>query len=399
LLVNGAKAGFLDVFIVVNQPLKPEMMDQILEFFRLLFQSDSWPARWACGNWTGFHGWLYILSSFLISAAYLVIPFILYSFISRRKDTPFVKVFWLFILFILSCSLTHLFDGIIFWIPLYRVNAMLLLCTAVVSWFTVFALIKTLPQVFLLRTPAQSEQIIAERTFELNQSNLLLRKMNQDLDNYVYAASHDLKSPINNLEGLVGILLDDIADGKVPEKRIVDKIQQSVVRVQGTIKTLTEVISLEKNPYDDVELISITDVLNEIIFENEELINRFHLKINREIHHPEFEYSRNGFKSILYNLITNAAKYSSPERMPEASVRTFLDEETGRMVLEVVDNGLGIDLNRHQNRLFKMFKRLHDHVEGSGIGLYSIKQLIERKGGSLEVESQLNVGSTFRIRF
>jgi len=374
-------------------------MEQILEFFRLLFQSDSWPARWSCGNWTGFHGWLYILSSFLISAAYLAIPFILYSFISRRKDTPFVKVFWLFIIFILSCSLTHLLDGVIFWIPLYRLNALLLCFTALISWFTVFALIQTLPQVFLLRTPAQSEQIIAERTFELNQSNQLLRKMNQDLDNYVYAASHDLKSPINNLEGLVGILLDDIAEGKVPEKRIVDKIQQSVVRVQGTIKTLTEVISLEKNPYEDVELISIADVLNEITVENEELIMRFNLTIKQEIHHPEFEYSRSGFKSILYNLITNAAKYSSPERKPEACIRTFTNEETGKMILEVVDNGLGIDLIRHQNKLFKMFKRLHDHVEGSGIGLYSIKQLIERKGGSIEVESQLNEGSTFRIRF
>ncbi len=372
-------------------------MGQIIDFFLNLFGAESWPARWSCGNWTGFHGWLYIISSFLIASAYLLIPFILYKYIKLKAGIPFLRVIWLFIFFILSCSATHLFDGIIFWIPVYRINALILFITALFSWATVFALIRALPQVILLKTPRQSEAIIEERTFELNKSNQLLLKKNQELDNYVYAASHDLKSPINNLEGLVGILLDDIEEGKIPDKRIVEKIQHSVFRVQNTIMNLTEVIRLEKNPYDDLVEISFQDILDEILLENEELIQRFQTIIHVNFEEIEFVYSRNGFKSILYNLISNAIKYSSPERRSEVWIRTY--SEQSKLVLEVEDNGLGIDLNRHQNKLFKMFKRLHDHIEGTGIGLYSIKQLVERKGGSIEIESTINVGSTFRVRY
>lgn len=372
-------------------------MDQLFNFFLHLFGAESWPARWSCGYWTSFHGWLYIVSSFLIGIAYFLIPFILFKLIRQRKDLPFLNIFWLFILFILACGTTHIIDGIIFWIPVYRLSAFVLLITAITSWLTVWGLIRLIPQLLTLRTPAQSEGIIRQRTEELHQSNLALMKMNQDLDNYVYAASHDLKSPINNIEGLVGIVIEDIEQGKIPEKAVIEKIQQSVNRVQGTISNLTEVISAEKNPYDDIEEVQIRELLLEIYSENEALFKKYNAQMHEQLAEFTLIYSRSALKSVLYNLITNALKYSSPDRPCEVWVRSLIRD--GRFVLEVEDNGLGIDLGRYHNRLFKMFKRIHTHVEGSGIGLYSIKQLIERKGGTIEADSTPDKGTLFRVVF
>ena len=97
----------------------------------------------------------------------------------------------------------------------------------------------------------------------------------------------------------------------------------------------------------------------------------------------------------MYNLITNALKYRAHEHPPLVKVRS---EKKGRFLyLTVEDNGLGMDLERDGQKLFGMFKRIHDHVEGSGVGLHLIKKMIENSGGSIEVESKLGKGSVFTV--
>ncbi|RYZ96278.1 MAG: hypothetical protein EOP47_24175 [Sphingobacteriaceae bacterium] len=136
---------------------------QVQEFFTNIFNTDSWPARWHCGTWTDFHGWLYILSDIGIWAAYFAIPLLLIRMLMKRKDIPFHKIFGLFVAFILLCGLTHLFDAITFWWPAYRLNALLRFATAIVSITTVYALYKVLPLVFQLRTVAELEGEIEKR--------------------------------------------------------------------------------------------------------------------------------------------------------------------------------------------------------------------------------------------
>lgn len=138
-------------------------MEQISHFFQHLFDISSFPPRWFCGQWTGFHGWLYIVASLGIWAAYTSIPLWLAIFVTRRKDVPFLKIFWLFVAFILLCGITHLLDALTFWWPIYRVNAIVLMITAVVSLVTVLALIPVLPQAFALRSPAELEKEIKNK--------------------------------------------------------------------------------------------------------------------------------------------------------------------------------------------------------------------------------------------
>ncbi|MGB4397936.1 MAG: ATP-binding protein [Daejeonella sp.] len=133
------------------------------EFFTDIFSTQYWPARWNCGRWTDFHGWLYIISDLMIWAAYFAIPFLLFRLITKRTDFPFPKIFWLFIAFILLCGSTHLMDAVIFWWPAYRFSALLRFVTGTVSLFTVYALYRVLPMVMNLRTAAQVEAEAEQR--------------------------------------------------------------------------------------------------------------------------------------------------------------------------------------------------------------------------------------------
>ncbi|MEQ8909372.1 MAG: hypothetical protein RIC95_09280 [Vicingaceae bacterium] len=129
------------------------MGQQIVEFFRYMFDTSDWPPRWICGIWSDFHGWLYIGSDTAIWLAYFIIPVIIIWFIQRNPEIPFLPVFWLFGAFIVLCGTTHLMDAIIFWWPAYRLSAFLRFLTAIVSLTTVFALIRDLPK--LLRFNGQ----------------------------------------------------------------------------------------------------------------------------------------------------------------------------------------------------------------------------------------------------
>ncbi len=372
-------------------------MDQLIDFFSGLFSTELWPARWSCGTWTSFHGWLYVISSLLIASAYFLIPIFMARFMRHRKDLPFVRIFWLFILFILACGTTHLLDAVIFWYPMYRFSAVLLFITALVSWAALLSLRKVIPVAMELKSPQQLEKIIHKRTLQLRETNISLKRMNDDLDTYVYAASHDLKSPINNMEGLIAVIRDEIRAGKLPPEIILEKLDESVARVHSTISRLTDVVKLQKSPYDDIKDNDIRQLFHSVLTENAHLLEKNRATVKLETEMETLRYSTSGLKSILYNLIVNAVKYCHSERDCEVNVRFFI--EKNKVCLEVTDNGIGIDLDRFGDRIFGLFKRFHSHVEGSGIGLYSIRQLIIRKGGSISVTSQPNVGSCFKVIF
>lgn len=138
-------------------------MNQLIEFFEKLLNVDSWPARWHCGTWTAFHGWLYICSNVAIWAAYFAIPYFLIRFLKKKQNVPLKRVFWLFTIFILLCGLTHLMDATIFWWPNYRLSALLLFFTAIVSWLTVIAVYIFFPAALALKTPSEFETELDNR--------------------------------------------------------------------------------------------------------------------------------------------------------------------------------------------------------------------------------------------
>lgn len=373
-------------------------MDEIIYFFKHLFNTSDWNPRWQHGTWSQFHGWLYIIAELLIWASYFAIPFILYVFIhKRREDLPFVRIFWLFILFLLASGTSHLVDAMIFWYPAFRLNALVLTINAIIAIIAVRGMIKVLPAALSLHTPRQFEKIIKERTEDLEQSNLHLKKLNDDIDNFVYAASHNLKSPINNIEGLLHVLKEELVTPNAEIKGIIDRLDSSILRVKQSIDNITDIIKLQQNPYGIEEKLLFKDIINEVIQENSQIIRTSQGHIDLDLQQPEIYYSKPGLKSIIYNLISNSLKYNVPGKPPVIKIKTH--KEYVSIILEVSDNGLGIDMERNKDKLFNLFKRFHNHVEGTGIGLYMIKKLIEEKEGRIEVDSEVNKGTTFKITF
>lgn len=233
---------------------------------------------------------------------------------------------------------------------------------------------------------------LVEAKNDLKKSNSNLVMINQDLDNFIYAASHDLKSPINNLEGLI-LLFKTEANLDSAGHELLHNMDLSIVRLRKTITALTDVVRAEKSPLDDVSVNSFASILEEFKQENEYLLMEADVRIETDFRVREVTYSRNGLKSIIHNLLTNAVKYRSAERLCVISIKSY--SENDHVVLSVSDNGLGMDLERHGNKLFKMFHRLHDHVEGTGVGLYMIKRIVEKHGGNISVQSEINKGTEF----
>lgn len=155
-------------------------MQQIAYFFRNLFDTSDFPARWHCGRWSDFHGWLYIISNLMIWSAYFAIPLIIIRYITNKQNKVlFHPLYFLFAAFILACGTTHLLDAIIFWTPVYRISALVLLLTGIISWITVFYLIRILPTAFSLKSPKELQAEVDLRKVaeeELTQKNAMLEE-------------------------------------------------------------------------------------------------------------------------------------------------------------------------------------------------------------------------------
>jgi signal transduction histidine kinase len=135
----------------------------VVDFFSKLVDTDDFPARWHCGNWTDFHGWLYIISDLGIWAAYFALPVLLLRIMIKRKDVALNRMIFLFLAFVSLCGLTHLMDALIFWWPAYRLSALLRLATAIVSILAAYALSRAFPALLGLRSVRELKLEIAKR--------------------------------------------------------------------------------------------------------------------------------------------------------------------------------------------------------------------------------------------
>ena len=245
---------------------------------------------------------------------------------------------------------------------------------------------------------ASNEEISASNDDLINLNNQLLR-VNSDMDNFIYTASHDLKAPISNIEGLV-IALTRYLSKQSHENPVVFKllplIRASIERFKKTLLDLTEITKLQRLHEEEETAIDLEEIVDDIKLDLSPIINESNGQIKLELNDvKELKYSSKNLRSILYNLISNGLKYRSSDRDPIILITCQEDQDFS--VITVQDNGLGMDLEN--NSIFGMFKRLHNHVEGSGIGLYIVKKIIDNAGVKIEVESKVGEGSTFKLFF
>ncbi len=366
-------------------------------FFKLLDTSD-WPPRWHCGTWSPFHGWLYLGSDLVIWASYFAIPLLLIRLVRRRPDIPFPKLIWLFVAFIISCGTTHLIDAIGFWWPAYRLGALARFITGIVSIAAVYALYKLLPLILSLRTVEELEYEISQRKaaeLALNKSHQLLSESHQQLKSFTHILSHNIRNHASNLSLLADLIeTDTLTDDNVV---MFDKISRVSKSLNHTLNDLSEAIMIRENaiPKDKLSFSDITEKVMEVL---DYEISGKNVKISIDYAVDIVMFPRIYLESVIMNLISNAIKYGKPDGQTHVSLKTYYNEK-GETVFECSDNGLGIDLNLHGSKIFGLYKTFHNHSDAHGVGLFLVKTQIDSQGGNISVESEVGIGTTFKVEF
>ncbi|MEX2349830.1 MAG: ATP-binding protein, partial [Flavobacteriaceae bacterium] len=223
----------------------------------------------------------------------------------------------------------------------------------------------------------------------------VIEKINADHETFIYSVSHDFRGPLANLVSLADLLRSSLNDDVDEEiKEYVEMIEESALSLKDLITELADIAKVRTDVSDQSGLVTIEQILEDVKLTLKNQIYQSHAKITTNILVPEIQFSKKNLRSILYNLLNNAIKFSKPDITPEIFIKT---EEAGEFtLLSIGDNGIGIEPEKKEE-IFSKFTRLKPQIEGTGIGLFIINKMVANQGGIIEVESEVGRGTTFNI--
>jgi PAS domain S-box-containing protein len=236
-----------------------------------------------------------------------------------------------------------------------------------------------------------------EREKEREQLIRELTQNNKDLKQFSYITSHNLRAPLSNLTGLLN-LIEEIPIEDSELKEIINGFSKSTHLLNETINDLVKVIIIKDNPSIQKEKLLIKDVFENVFNQLSFLIsaNKPILKIDLEVE-TIFDINKSYLESIFLNLLTNAINYREPSRQLRISIATKVEDN--KLFMTFKDNGIGIDLEKNNDKIFGLYQRFHNYPESKGLGLYLVKSQVESMGGTISVDSNVGKGTTFTIVF
>lgn len=238
-----------------------------------------------------------------------------------------------------------------------------------------------------------TERKIAE--IELQQVTNELLTSNKELEQFAYITSHNLRSPIANLTGLVNVLkMNEFKEESI--NIVIDKIDQSIARMEETIRDLSDVLNIKRDSVAPRKYLLFDQLLRNTTTGIEKLIEESNASIIADFNSLQgMNYLSSHLESIFQNMLTNSIKYRKEGVPPIIKISSH--KKGNFACLTFSDNGMGIDLDRYHDRIFGLYQRFHDHVEGKGLGLYIINNQVKALSGYIEVDSKPGKGTTFRI--
>lgn len=236
---------------------------------------------------------------------------------------------------------------------------------------------------------------------KLLKSNKELLRINNDLDSFVYTASHDIRTPIANVEGLIYFLEDCVRENDCYNEEIstgFSMIKDSIYLFRDRIYSLSEIAKIQRNKPNDVEELDLNLILDHVLDSLFLELKESQAKISSNFSLcPSIIFSRHDLNLLFYQVLSNAIRFRHPERIPSINI------ESGRIgpkevMIKVADNGIGIE-EKDFTKLFQMFKKLKPSGKGEGLGLYMVKRVLENNDGTVEVQSFPDTGSVFYMKF
>jgi len=231
---------------------------------------------------------------------------------------------------------------------------------------------------------------------DLIRKNKALERSNRKLSDFAHITSHNLRAPLSNLNSLLHFYKesDDLAD----KEDLMDKFETVINNLNGTMNVLVEGLRANSEPAEEKESMTFEEIMDRTEQSISTHITESNAKITTDFTEvPTITYNRLYLESIFLNMLTNAIRYKSEKRNPSITVKSF--RKNNRTVLSFEDNGLGINMERHGDKLFGLNKTFHRHPDSKGIGLFMTRNQIEGMGGEISAVSAIEKGTTFSITF
>jgi signal transduction histidine kinase len=239
---------------------------------------------------------------------------------------------------------------------------------------------------------------VSQRTADLKDTNQELAENVQKLEQYAFMTAHNLRAPVARLLGLTQLLDMDPNVDKSEWINILSLVKEEGRSLDAVINDLNAILEIRKTKDHITKKVNLEEITDQVKRILKDSLEKNSVSLN--IDFSELGLLRTNptyIESILYNLVSNAIKYRDVERKPIISIKSY--QQGQHKVIEIADNGIGIDLEKYGDDLFGMYKRFHTHVDGKGLGLFLVKSQVEILGGKIEVNSKTGGGTTFKLFF
>lgn len=234
---------------------------------------------------------------------------------------------------------------------------------------------------------------VAAANKRLNEINTELREANQILDNFVHTIAHDLRTPVANL-----MMICQMSE-KAPDSekiKLFQKVRENINILDNTLKGLVQIIETQDQKEINRPGIDIIKIVEEVLANKSTQIKDQNAKVKIEKKTAEKINHIEGYiRSISRNMISNALKYSMPGRPLELTIT--LEKNKEYFILTFSDNGMGIDLKRYGEKMFKPFQQFSSNENGMGIGLHISNNMVRKNDGFIKVNSEPEKGTTFMV--
>ncbi len=231
---------------------------------------------------------------------------------------------------------------------------------------------------------------ITARIKDLKQQEKLI----SDHETLLDTISHDIKTPLTSLVLAIELFKDVSPEDSKEFHELLAVVENAIKKMQTIIHDLTDTREQQHKYKAEEELLNFEHILEDVRLALTDSIRESGALIKVEINASEIVFSRRKLRSIVYNLAGNAIKFTSPERKPEIFISTYFEDNW--MVISVRDNGVGIEADK-QEAIFSKYFRVENKIEGSGIGLYLVKEIVHNSGGKILLESKPGEGSEFKV--
>lgn len=247
----------------------------------------------------------------------------------------------------------------------------------------------------LLEMTHMAEKALLQKQFMTEEQNKELRRVNLELDKFVYSASHDLSAPLKSIGGLIQITKMESPSPNM--NQYLDMMQKSVIKLEDFIKDIINYSRNSRMPIRNEKL--DFSALVKSVWEDHLYYSNHESKIEFIVEDNLLSsiYSdQTRLRIIINNLLSNAIKFHVEDQRSHPYIKVAVSETSEEYYFETTDNGMGIDPAIKEN-IFNMFFRGTANVSGSGLGLYILKESVEKLNGIVWVESELGIGTTFKI--